>query len=73
MEKFTGDTTVKAYTTRARAIVIQLTPKHHVTFDLIHPVYADETVAQLWMSALAAGIGAGIPAENIDGTIWTVA
>lgn len=73
MEKFTGDTTVQAYTTGARAIRIQLTPKHHVTYDLIRAEHAHETVAQLWMSAIAAGYAAGIPSKDMDVSIWTIA
>lgn len=73
MELFTGDTTVKAHTTGARAIMVTLTPRKHVTFDLINPVYANETVAQLWMSAIAAGLAAGMSSQDMDAQIYTVA
>jgi hypothetical protein len=73
MELFTGDTTVKAYTTRARAILVTLTPTRHVTFDLVGTTYGNETVAQLWMSAITAGIAAGIPTETMDNKIYLVA
>lgn len=70
MEPFTGDTTVKAYETGARAIVVTLTATRHVTFDLLRPEFANETVAQLWMSAIAAGITAGITAEDMTNKIY---
>lgn len=73
MELFTGDTTVQAYTTGARAIIITLTPRQHVTFDLINPMYANETLAQLWMSAISAGIAAGIASADMNAQIYTVA
>ena len=73
MELFTGDTTVQAYTTGARAVVVTLVKGRHVTFDLMNPVYATETIAQLWMSAIAAGIAAGIPSKSMNAQIFTVA
>jgi hypothetical protein len=66
MEQFTGDTTVLAYTTGARAILVQLTPKAKVIYDLvINPQYAHVSVAQLYMSALRAGLDAGLTAEDM--------
>lgn len=70
MEPFTGDTRVRAYETGARAIVVTITATKHVTFDLCNPQFANETVAQLWMSAIAAGIDAGIPTEDMTNKIY---
>lgn len=73
MELFTGDTTVRAYTTGARAVIVTLTPRQHVTYDLLNPVYANETLAQLWMSAISAGIAAGISSADMNAQIYTTA
>ena len=68
MEPFTGDTTVIAYTTGARAILVQLTPKAKVIYDLVRdPQYASVSVAQLYMSAIHAGLDAGLTAEDMSG------
>jgi hypothetical protein len=74
MNAFTGDTTVKAYTTGARAVLIQLTPRHSVTFDLTVNDNAVVTLAQMQMSAITAGLEAGLTTAEMTGpTIYLVA
>jgi hypothetical protein len=65
---YTGDTTVLAYTTGARAVMVRLTPKAKVIYDLVlDPKYGQVSIAQLYMSAIHAGLDAGLTSEDMEG------
>jgi hypothetical protein len=64
MELYTGDMAVPAYTTRARAFILQLDATHSVAFDLTNPEWAQATVGTLWSAGIAAAQDANVSTAN---------